>query len=376
MNFDIGEQEKEICKRLQGIDAGLRKTDRIGPKSGGTEEIRTDIQRCLAELAQIGYLTPGVMDGLNSVPLVLIQEELAALAPSLFLPVEASTRIFGRLLAVYGTSAQREAILPGLLNGRLIGAVALSEQGMNIENEPLSTRGVSAADILRVTGAKGHVMNAGVADWIAVAGHTDDPSNTAFFLVRQGSEGLQIGERLTTLGYEDAVISPVRLEDSPVPFSHVIRPETRDMLQTVRMWEDQVLTAASLGLMRRAFDEALGYAKIHQTGGRPVIAYQEVGFKLAEMLTLLQTSQLLAYRAAWMSESQDREAAALTHCGKVFCAESAEKIASEALQILGGFGYLRGNSAESGYRNAKYIQIAGTSTEISRVKIGDAVLAC
>jgi alkylation response protein AidB-like acyl-CoA dehydrogenase len=99
-----------------------------------------------------------------------------------------------------------------------------------------------------------------------------------------------------------------------------------------------------------------------------------VSFKLAEMLTLLQTAQLLAYRAAWMEETGDREAAVLAHCAKVFCTESAEKVASYALQIMGGQGYISGNPAEEGYREAKYLQIAGTSSEISRMKIADKVL--
>ena len=118
----------------------------------------------------------------------------------------------------------------------------------------------------------------------------------------------------------------------------------------------------------------MDYAKNHKSGGKPIIAYQEVGFKLAEMLTLLQTAQLLAYRAAWMAETGDREAPVLARCAKVFCTESAEKSASYALQILGGRGYLSGNPAEEGYREAKYLQIAGTSSEISRMKIADELL--
>ncbi|MGD9077545.1 MAG: acyl-CoA dehydrogenase family protein, partial [Desulfobacteraceae bacterium] len=106
----------------------------------------------------------------------------------------------------------------------------------------------------------------------------------------------------------------------------------------------------------------------------PIIAYQEVAFRLAEMLTLLQTAQLLAYRAAWTDETGDREAQVLAHCAKVFCSESAEEVASSALQILGGKGYVQGNPAEEGYRNAKYLRIAGTSSEISRMKIADEVL--
>ncbi len=126
--------------------------------------------------------------------------------------------------------------------------------------------------------------------------------------------------------------------------------------------------------MKRSLDAALTFARGHASGNKPIIAYQEVGFKLAEMVTLFQTSQLLAYRAAWMAEAGDREAAVLAHCAKVFCTESAEEVASHALQILGGQGYIRGNPAEGGYRDAKYLQIAGTSSEISRMKIADNVL--
>jgi len=376
MNFDIGEVEKEICERIRRLFAVDPGTDLIRLEGDPTEAVRTATLRWSTSLGEAGYLTPGVTNGRNSVSLVVIQEQLAALAPSLFLSMEASARIFGRLIAVYGTSEQKDALLPGLTSGRIIAATALSEQGMSIENDPLDTTGVSSTEGFRVTGSKNHVVNAPISDWIAVAGKIDGETETGFFLMERRSKGLLIGDRLATLGYEGAAISSIRLEGCPVPSTRVIRPiNGHDILKTVRSWEDQALTAASLGLMRRAFDGALAYAKTHRSGGKPIIAYQEIGFKLAEMLTLLQTAQLLAYRAAWMSESQDREADALAHCAKVFCAESAEKIASEALQILGGKGYIRGNPAEAGYRDAKYLQIAGTSTEISRMKIGDAVLA-
>jgi len=375
MNFDIGETERLLCERIRGLFTAEATADLIPLESQRMEDVRAATMRWMTSLGQAGYLSPGLDNGRNSVALVVIQEQLAALAPSLFLSVEVSTRIFGRLIAAYGTSDQKDAILPDLKNGRMIGTVALSEQGMNIENDPLDTTGLSSTDGSRVTGSKSHVVNAPIADWLAVAGNIDGQEGTAFFLIKKGSKGLFIGDRLATLGYEGTAISPIRLDACPVPSERVIRlsPERGD-LKTVRLWEDQVLTVASLGVMRRAFDVAVEYAKTHQSGGKPIIAYQEVGFKLAEMLTLVQTAQLLAYRAAWMSESGARESNTLAHSAKVFCAESAEKVASEALQILGGTGYVRGNPAEAGYRDAKYLQIAGTSTEISRMKIGDSVL--
>jgi alkylation response protein AidB-like acyl-CoA dehydrogenase len=214
-------------------------------------------------------------------------------------------------------------------------------------------------------------VNAPVADLIAVAGERD--GGPAFFLIPNPVDGLLIGERLQTLGYDGAVISPLMLRDCVVPSRSVLGPFP-GVFETVRGWEDEILTAASLGLMQKAFDAATAYAKVHRSGGRPIIAYQEVSFKLAEMLTLYQTARLLAYRAAWMSETENREAAVLARCAKVFCTEAAEKVGSGALQVLGQQGFLRGNPAEATYRDAKHLQIAGTSSEISRVAIGDLLL--
>ena len=375
MNFDMGEAEKQICKRIRELFAGDTAAELRQMEILPMEDVRRIPRHWLTSLGEAGYPMSSMENGRNSVSLVAKQEQLAALAPSLFLSVEVSIRIFGRLITLFGSEDQKNAVLPDLISGKTIGAVALSENGMNIEKDPLNTMGVSSTDGFHVTGNKGHVINAPIADWIAVAGKIDGREGPAFFLMEKESKGLFMGHRLATLGYEGVPISPIRLDDCPVPPAHVIHPPVdRAVLQTVRMWEDQVLTAASLGLMRRSFDAALEYAKTHRSGGKPIVAYQEVGFKLAEMLTLFQTAQLLAYRAAWMSESEDREADVLAHSAKVFCAESAEKVASDALQILGGKGYVCGNPVEAGYRDAKYIQIAGTSTEISRMKIGDRVL--
>ena len=373
MNFDFDKTEKTLRDKINGLFDPDSKAALANLENGDIYEVRETTLNCSKILGQAGYMALGLDDGKNGVSLTATQESLAVVSPSLFLSVEVSARVFGRLVAVYGTPDQKEKILLPMKEGLLIGTVAISEGGMNIENDPLDTAGVSSDDGFRVSGSKGHVVNGPIADWIAVAGKVGD--EIAFFLIKKDSEGMSIGQRLTTLGYNGVTISAVTLENCHVPSTYIIGPfEGEEQLKTVRRWEDQALTAASLGQIQRSFDTALNYAKNHKSGGKPIIAYQEVGFKLAEMLTLLQTAQLLAYRAAWMADTGDREAAVLAYCAKVFCTESSEKVASYALQILGGQGYISGNPAEEGYRESKYLQIAGTSSEISRMKIADGLL--
>jgi alkylation response protein AidB-like acyl-CoA dehydrogenase len=373
MDFDLNEKTKALCENIKGLfdpdpREELAQLDQKDPR-----QIRPMVASWLMRLSQAGYLDLDLALDPQSVALLAAQETLAAVSPSLFLSVEASTRVFGRLIHRYGTKEQKADILHSLQQGRITGAVALSEETMNTENDPLSTAGTAADHGWRVSGTKGHVVNGPIADRVAVAGKTDQ--GLAFFLIESGAEGFFAGERLPTLGFAGTPISPMLLEDCFVGSQSLVGPfEESDPLQAVRFWEDQVFAAAGVGLMQSAFDTAVAFAKTHKSGGRPIIAYQEVGFKLADMLTLLQTGRLLAYRAAWMTASGDREAGILAHCAKVFCAESAEAIASQALQVLGEQGYRLGNAAEESYRDAKYLQIAGTSSEISRMKIGDELL--
>jgi alkylation response protein AidB-like acyl-CoA dehydrogenase len=373
MNFDYSTSQKTLRQKISALFEQDDMPALARLEHENTQEIRNFVLPWMKKLGEAGYLSLGLDDGKNSTNLLSVQELFGAVAPSLFLAAEASTRLFGRLLSVYGSPAQKDEILPAVKEGSLIGAVGLSESGTSVESKPFHARGVAEGEGFRVSGSKSHVVNGPVADLIAVAGECN--GGIAFFLIERASKGFLVGDRLDTLGYNGVAISPVSVQDCLVPSRSVIGPFSgTEPVSTLRTWEDEILTAASLGLMQRAHETSIRYAKAHQSGGKPIIAFQEVGFKLAEMHTLLQTARLLAYRAAWMVETGQQEAAVLGHCAKVFCTESAERLTSSALQILGQEGFKRGNPAEEGYRNAKYLQIAGTSSEVSRMKIGDILL--
>jgi len=374
MNYDFSDKEFTLFVEIEALIGNFAKQTDSEKNDPALSEKNT--RKALALLSQTPYLKLGLEnlpDYNGLVTLMGAMEVVAAASPSLFLSIETSARIFGRILSAWGSDDQKAKLLPALLNGQIVGAVGLSEDTMNVENDPLTTTGTAHHNQVTISGHKQYVINGPVADWFAVAGRMD--GKNVLFLVKKGTEGLTIGEKAATLGYEGATISKILLENCAIPADQVISPkDDNDLLATLRLWENQILMGASLGLMKRAFETAKTYAKSHRTGGRPIIAYQEVGFKLSEMLTLFQTSQLFAYRAAWTADTEPKDAESLTLCAKVFCTESAEQVASQAMKILGGSGFLSGNPAEGAFRCAKYGQIAGTSTEISRVKIGDFAL--
>mgnify|MGYP000117918470 CR=1 FL=1 len=375
MNFDFNATEQALFKELR---------EQLGSFAEGRSLESSDVvlaeQNARDALALLGgtpYLKLGLADGNGqpngSLALMAAMETLAEVSQSLFLTVEVSTRIFGRALSAWGSDEQKKKWLDPLVDGKLLGALALSEDAMNVDNDPLVTEGRQEAGDIVINGAKQYVINAPLADWIAVVGRMGNES--AIFMVKQGTPGLTVSSRLNTMGYDGAVIAGLTLSDCRIPANQVIGPFTGDtMLKSLRLWENQVLLAATLGMMKGSYESARVWAKAHKSGGKPIIAYQEVGFKLSEMLTLYQTAQLLAYRSAWTVDNTPREAESLTWCAKVFCTESAETVSSSALQILAGKGYISGNTAEQAFRCAKYSQIAGTSTELCRVKIGDNAL--
>ena len=372
MNFDFTQQEQKLFKEISDIMVEMAGEKNLEEKDPGNVE--KTVREALIRLGKSSYLKLGIVkdDDITGLCAMMgAMEIVSSFSPSLYLSIEMSTRLFGRIISTFGNEDQKAKWLSPVLCGKKLGAVALSEKTMNIDNDPMATIGVRENNFIKISGEKNYVINGPVADFIAVAGTMEN--KPALFIVEKGIKGLIPGKRLETIGLDGAVISGLTLENCQINEDQVIGPfEDKSLLTTLRIWENQIILGSCLGMMKSSFESARAYAKTHKTGGKPVIAYQEVGFKLAEMLTLFQTSQLFAYRAVCAEEGKNREAEVLTYCAKVFCTEAAEKVSGWALQILSGEGYISGNPAERAYRCAKYNQIAGTSTEISRVKIGDA----
>lgn len=332
----------------------------------------------LRRLGTTGYLALGPAAGRREEALALVaaQEVVARASGSLFLAAETTARLFGGLVAAHAAPALRDDLLPRLHHGDLIGAVGVAEAEEATEPPPfgLATEGVPDGEDVLVSGVKQFMTNGPIADWFAVAGRLE--GGLAFFLVRRDASGELNERRVRMLGFDGLAVSGLELRGVRVPRRHVLGPFGDDApLTALYLNEDLLLALSALGLLQRTLDAATEHAKRHRRGGRPIIKYQDVSFRLAELLTLSQTARLLCCRAAWQVGAGDPEAPVMVRCAKVFAAEAAEEVASAALQIMAGEGYVRGSTAERSWREAKYPGIAGTTSERARLAIADALLA-
>jgi alkylation response protein AidB-like acyl-CoA dehydrogenase len=350
MDFEIAEVERERARRAAALAAGPEGSAAVA--GAGLEARRRALvaaQRSLAEAA--GSVAAG---------LALARESVA-----LFLAVEATRHLRDLLSALGGDLPPGE--LAALARGERVGSVALADAGAPAGLAP------SGAG-WRLSGRKSFATNAPAADWIAVFAEAD--GREALCLLSPGDAGVRIGEPMELMGLEGLLVSAVAVEKAWLPPERVLGP-FGDRAASARYGRaaDLSLAVAAAGLMRGVLGAANRSAHERQRDGRPLFARQEVAFKLAEVLALTEAAELLCHRADWLVRSADPEAGTVVRCAKVFCAESAERAASAALQVMGGEGYRKGSAAERGYRDAKGLALAGTTVELARMAIADALLS-
>jgi alkylation response protein AidB-like acyl-CoA dehydrogenase len=361
MNFDWTEFDGTLRKQL----------DLIPAQTG--QGAQPDAAALLAGLAAAGYLDLTLTAASEQVNETGALETAARRWPDLFLAVEMSTRVFGRALARWGEATLRSEVLEALRRGQAVGAVALCEDHQNVQWAEIRTAGRNDQGQVRLSGSKSHVINVAAADHLAVVGRLE--GRPALFLVPRGAPGLTLRGESATMAGPNVRFGAITLTDCPIPMGHVLIPaDGEGMLEILRLWENQVLCAAALGDMGRAFDTAKVFAETHANAGKPIIAYQAVAFKLAEMFTLRQSAQLLAYHAGWRAATADRAALTLMTCAKVFCTEAAERIVSEAMQVLGVHGCAPDHDLMRAFGRSKFGSICGTSSEVARNTIGDVMM--
>ena len=276
-------------------------------------------------------------------------------------------------LAGYGTESQRDRWLPTMLGGSTLGAYCLSEEGAGSDAAALVTRGEAAEDGYRVNGVKSWISHGGVADFYVAMIRTSDngPKGISCVLVDAGTDGLYAREPERKLGFSASPTAQVVFDDVFVTSDRLIGDEGQGFSIALAALDSGRLgmAACAVGIAQAALDLAVNYAHERVQFGRPVAEFQGLSFLLADMATELAAARALYLAAA---RKRDRGEAFSTDAAmaKLFATDMAMKVTTDAVQVLGGAGYVKDHPAERYFREAKALQIVEGTNQIQRLVIG------
>ncbi len=275
-------------------------------------------------------------------------------------------------VAEYGTAEQRKALLPRMLSGELLGAYCLSEAQAGSDVAAMTTRARRAGDGWRLSGAKAWITHGGHADYYTSFVRTGEHRSQGIscFVVDAGSPGLGFDEPERKMGLTASTTTGVRFDDVPVAAGRLVGREGQGMAIALSALDSGRLgiAAVAVGLAQAALDEAVGYARQRQTFGKAVIDHQGLGFVLADMAAAIESS-----RATYLAAARRRDAglpfARQASIAKLVATDAAMRVTTDAVQVMGGFGYTRDAPVERYMREAKVMQIFEGTNQIQRLVI-------
>ncbi len=271
-------------------------------------------------------------------------------------------------IKIAGNEEQKKKYLTRMAEGTMA-AYCVTEPGAGSDVAGIKLSAERKGDKYVLNGTKIWITNGPVADIFVVFARTNKEDRygglSAFIVEREW--GVTTGQHLPKMGQRAAWASEVFFEDVEVPVENRLGPEGAGFLIAMKVFDSSrpAVSAAAVGVARRAFEEAREYAKTRVAFGKPIIAKQAIGFKLADMAIQIEAGRLLAYKAAWMLDNGQRNTT-LAAYAKAFCADMAMKTTTEAVQVFGGYGYSREYPVEKLMRDAKIFQIYEGTSEIQR----------
>ena len=274
-----------------------------------------------------------------------------------------------------GTEAQKEKYVTRLCNPNQVtlGAYALTEPGAGSDPAGMTTTARRAGDHYVLNGQKIFITNAGLAEVYVVFATLDPARGTdgiTAFIVEKDWNGVKPGRKEKKMGIRASHTAALSLEEVEVPLENRLGGEGEGFKLAMKTFDitRSHIAAGAVGLARAAYQYALGYAHQRQQFGRPIFSFQAIAFMLADMAIQIDAARLLTWRAAWLYD-QNRPCASEASMAKAFAADTAMKVTTDAVQILGGYGYSREYPVEKWMRDAKIMQIYEGTAQIQRLVI-------
>jgi alkylation response protein AidB-like acyl-CoA dehydrogenase len=379
VNFKFTE-EQELLRRSVRAFANSE----IGPHVMAFDEAQEFPRALVQKAADQGYygvLFPEELGGagLGYVEYVIVVEELSRVDGSIGISVAAHNSLCTNHVFACGNDAQRKAYVPKLASGSWIGAWSLTEPTAGSDAGGTKTKAVPAKGggwILN--GSKTFTTHGSVGDLTIVFAVTDpglDKKGISAFAIEKGTPGFRGGKKENKMGLRASDTAEVVMEDCIVPEEAMIGARGEGFVDAMKILDGGRISIAALalGMARGAYEAALAYSKQRHQFGKPIAEFQAVQHMLAEMATRLDAASLLTYRAAWMKD-QGQKTTLESSMAKLFASEIGVYVADRALQIFGGYGYVKDFPVEKFYRDMKLCTIGEGTSEIQRLVIARELL--
>ncbi|KJR99872.1 MAG: acyl-CoA dehydrogenase [Peptococcaceae bacterium BRH_c4a] len=375
MDFSLTEEQQMIRKMCREFA-----DERIAPRAeemDRTGEYAYDIIARMGELGMMGIPFPEEYGGSGGdwVSMHLCIEEISRVDLALGAMLDVTTSVVAQELYVFGTEEQKKRWLVPMARGLEIGAFGLTEPEAGSDAGATRTTAVPDGDQWVINGTKQFITNIGLdnASIIIITARCKrengkDVINT--FIVPKGTPGFTLGKKYDKMGWMSSATNEVVFEDCRIPRDYLLGEEGRGLSQHLAVLDTGRISigAVSVGLAQACFEAALRYSRERRQFGRPIYNFQAVSFKIADMAMHIELARNMYLKAAWLKDQ------GLPHIlesayAKLFASEMAERVASDALQIHGGYGYMNEYPVSRYYKGAKLLQIVEGTSEIQRLVI-------
>lgn len=360
--------ENEIAPRAEEIDA--------------SDEFPADIFRRMGQVGLLGLPFPPEYGGSGADyhSMVIALEEVARVSGSMAIILDAHTSLCCEPIYRFGTEQQRQKVLPPLARGDKIGAFGLTEPQAGSDAGATQTRAVHDPQTGEwiLNGQKIFITNGSIADIVVITAKTDPEKGTrgiSSFIVEAGTPGFRPGRDEEKMGLKGSVTSELFFEDCRIPAENLLGEENQGFKQfLITLDAGRIAIAAmAIGLAQGAYERSIHYAKGREQFGQAIANFQAVRWMIADMATEIDAARMMVHRATWLKEQEERFTKEAS-MAKLFATEMSERVCRKAIQIHGGYGYVREYEVERMYRDQRLCAIGEGTNEIQRLVISRDVL--
>jgi alkylation response protein AidB-like acyl-CoA dehydrogenase len=378
MDFGYSEEQQQLRKTVREFtEAEIRPHVMEWDES---QHFPIDVFKKLGDIGVLGAVFPEEYGGSahSYVDYSIIMEEIARVDPSIALSVAAHVSLCSNHIYLAGNEEQKKSYLPKLATGEWIGCWSLTEPEAGSDAGGTRTQAVAAGDSWIINGSKTFCTNAHIADVcvaMAMTDRTQSAHGISAFVLETGTPGYRTGKKENKLGMRCSPTGEIIFTDCHVPTAQMCGKQGEGFVDSLRILDGGRISIAALavGIAQGAYEAALKYSKQRKQFGRFISEFQAIQHKLADMATEIDAARLLTLRSAWLKDSGksvNKESA----MAKLYASEAAVRVANEALQVHGGYGFIKDYPVEKFYRDVKLCTIGEGTSEIQRMVIARQLL--